>query len=399
MKKNIKKIIVLTSLSLAFFFFASCTEDDITPSLTEIAPDPLAPPVIVSVDPPQEALAGITTLTITGNNFSATKENNSVYFNGLPGTVISSTSTQLEVVSAVVIADTVLVKVSVTGADQFSNTLVYKLKAAVTELYPFNPALSEFPYAITIDGSENVYTSLSGKGTKKIDPQGNISDFATGTTATAFFTSMTFASDNSIYAVKRIKGVYKVSENTNPVAFISSAQGVTDNINSINFDKTRNVLWAGGSTGIVYRITFDKNVKKYNINGNINSLKVVQNNLFIASTSDNKEVIWKVPIISADSLGSPVMYFDFSSEVDSVIKIIDIVTAQDGDLYIGTNKAADPIYVVHPDYSFETFYPGILNSAVYSLVWGNDKYLYMANTVNNVNTTILKIDMQKLGPQ
>ena len=123
MKKNIKKIIVLTSLSLAFFFFASCTEDDITPSLTEIAPDPLAPPVIVSVDPPQEALAGITTLTITGNNFSATKENNSVYFNGLPGTVISSTSTQLEVVSAVVIADTVLVKVSVAGADQFSNTL------------------------------------------------------------------------------------------------------------------------------------------------------------------------------------------------------------------------------------------------------------------------------------
>ena len=185
MKKNIKKIIVLTSLNLAFLFFASCSED-ITPSLTEIAPDPLVAPVIVSIDPPQEALAGITKLIITGNNFSVTKENNSVYFNGKPGTVLTSTATQLEVMSAVVIADTVLVKVSVTGADQFSNTLVYKLKAAVTELYPFNPALSEFPYAITIDESENVYTSLSGKGTKKIDPQGNISDFATGTTATLF---------------------------------------------------------------------------------------------------------------------------------------------------------------------------------------------------------------------
>ena len=92
---------------------------------------------------------------------------------------------------------------------------------------------------------------------------------------------MTFASDNSIYAVKRIKGVYKVSENTNPVAFISSAQGVTDNINCINFDKTRNILWAGGSTGIVYRITLDKAVKKYTINGNINSIKVVQNYLFL----------------------------------------------------------------------------------------------------------------------
>lgn len=399
MKKHIKKIIVLTSLSLAFFFFASCSEDDITPSLTEIAPDPLAPPVIVSVDPPMEALAGITKLTITGNNFSAAKENNSVYFNGLPGTVISSTTTQLEVVSAVVIADTVLVKVSVTGADQFSNTLVYKLKAAVTELYPFNPALSEFPYAVTVDPLENVYVSLLNKGTKKIDPQGNLSDFAPGNTATAFFTSITFASDNSIYAVKRIRGVYKVSENAVPVAFISSAQGVTDNINSVNFDKTRNVLWAGGSTGIVYRVTLDKNVKKYNINGNINSLKVVQNNLFIASTSDDKEVIWKVPIISADSLGSPELYFSVSSEIDSVIKIVDIVGTQDGDLYIGTDKEADPIYVIHPDKSFEVFYPGILNSAVYSLVWGNDKYVYMANTVESVNTTILKIDMQKLDSQ
>lgn len=398
MKKHINKLIVLTGLSLAFFFFASCSED-ITPSLTEIAPDPLAPPVIVSVDPPLEALAGITKLTITGSNFSATKENNSVFFNGQPGTVINSTTTQLEVISAVVIADTVLVKVSVIGADQFSNTLIYKLKAAVTELYPFNPALSEFPYAITIDESENVYVSLSSKGTKKIDPQGNISDFATGTTATAFFTSMTFASDNSIYAVKRIKGVYKVSENAAPVAFISSAQGVTDNINSINFDKTRNVLWAGGSTGIIYRVTLDKSVKKYNINGNINSLKVVQNDLFIASTSDNKEIIWKVPIISVDSLGIPELYFDVSSKIDSVIKVIDIVAAQDGDLYIGTNKDADPIYVIHPNLSYEVFYPGILNSAVYSLVWGNDKYIYMTNAVNNVNKTILKIDMQKLGSQ
>ena len=106
--------------------------------------------------------------------------------------------------------------------------------------------------------------------------------------------------------------------------------------------------------------------------------------------SDNKEVIWKVPIISADSLGSPELYFDFSSEVDSVIKIIDIVTAQDGDLYIGTDKAADPIYVVHPDLTFEVFYPGILNSAVYSLVWGNDKYVYMTNTVKVLIQQFLK---------
>ena len=45
MKKNINKFIALTSLSFAFFFIASCSED-ITPSLTELVPGSLPAPVI-----------------------------------------------------------------------------------------------------------------------------------------------------------------------------------------------------------------------------------------------------------------------------------------------------------------------------------------------------------------
>jgi len=398
MKNNINKFIVLTSLNLAFFFFASCSED-ITPSLTELVPGSLPAPVIVSIDPPQEALAGITKLTITGTNFSATKENNSVYFNGKPGAILSSTTTQLEVISAVVIADTVLIKVIVVGADQFSNNFIYKLKTAVSELYPFKQTLSEFPYAVTIDELENVYVSLSGKGTKKIDSLGNISDFSSGTTATTFFTSMTFASDNSIYAVKRIKGVYKVSENNSPIAFVSSAQGITENVNCIQYDKFRGVLWAGANNGAIFRIALDKVVKKFTNSGTVNALRVVENTIYAVTSDNNNELIWKIPIISSDSLGLPELYYNISSGIDSLIKVTDIVVAQDGDLYVGTDKTADPIYVIHPDLSFEIFYPGILNSAVYSLVWGNENFLYMANTVASINTTILKIDMQKLGSQ
>ena len=328
----------------------------------------------MSIDPPLEALAGITKLTITGSNFSVIKEKNSVYFNGKPGTVLSSTTTQLEVVSAVVIADTVIVKVAVTGAEQFSNNLLYKLKTAVTELYKFANPPATFPYAVTIDELENVYVSVSGEGTKKIDPQGNLSDFASGTTATAFFTSMAFV-DNSLYAVKRIKGVYKVSENTNPAAFVASGQGISENVNCINYDKSRGVLWAGANNGTIFRITLGKDVKKFNAGGNFSAIKIAQNTIYAAATYDSSEVIWKIPIVSADSLGLPELFFNATTEIDSMVKITNVVVSEDGDIYIGTNKEADPIYIIHPDKSFEIFYPGILNSAVYSLVWGNDKYL------------------------
>lgn len=396
MKKNIYKIATLTSLIFAFLYLAGCSED-ITPSLTELSPESLATPVITAINPPGEALAGVTKLTITGSNFSATLRNNLVYFDGVPGNVLSSSSTQLEVISAVVISDTVLVKIAIIGSDQFSNVFSYKLKPAVAEFYPFDPVTKkEVPYAITVDNIENIYASLKDLGTKKIDDQGVLTSFAPKGPET-FFRSITFASDNAIYAVRGgVRGVYRVAENTAPAAFVASSQGITDNVNSINFDETRNVLWAGGSTGILYRITLDKNVKKYNLEGGVNALKVAGNDLYVASTT-TKELIWKIPIVSADSLGTPELYFDLSTQVDSLLKVIDIVVAQDGDLYLGTDRTSDPIYVVHPDKSFEKLYPGLINSSVYSLVWGNGNFIYMTNVVDNINTTIFKIDVQKVG--
>jgi hypothetical protein len=394
MKKICYKILTVISL-LSLLFILSCDEDT-TPSLYETAPESLPTPVISSIDPPDEALAGVTKLTITGLNFSATAKNNFVYFDGMPGTVQSSTTTHLEVISAIVISDSVLIKIAVAGADQFSNNFQYKLKPAVSEFYPFNATLKEFPYAVTVDNAEKVYVSLRDLGIKKIDNQGLLTSFAPKGPET-FFRSITFASDNAIYAVRGgVKGIYKVVENTAPVAFVSSSQGITDNVNSIDFDQSRNVLWAGGNTGIIYRIRLDKNVKKFNINGTINAIRVAGNSLYVASTTD-KELIWKMNIISTDSLGAPELYFDFSTQVGNLEKLIDIVVAQDGDLYLGTDRTPDPIYIIHPDKSFEELYPGVINSAVYSLVWGNGNFLYMTNVINDINTTILKINMQKLG--
>lgn len=382
---------------IAVLFFLSCSED-VTPSLYDLANVSLPTPIINSINPQNEALAGVTILTITGSNFSSVKERNLIYFNGKPGQVLSATPTELKVVSAVVIADTVLIKIAVLGSDKFSNVIQYKLKPAVEEFYPFDPVTKkEVPYAITTDNLDNIYVSLFNLGTKKISNQGVLTNFSPKGPET-FFRSLALASDNAIYAVRGgIRGAYRLVENTAPVAFVSSANGIVDNLNSIVFDKVRNVLWSGGSTGVIHRIRLDKNVKTFSVNGAVNAMKIAGNTLYIATTATDKELIWKMNIVSADSLGTPELYFDLSTQIDNLLKVADIAIAQDGDLYIGTNKISDAVYVIHPDKSFEVLYPGLINSSTYSFVWGNGNFLYMSNIVSNINKTILKIDLEKLG--
>jgi hypothetical protein len=397
MKNIIYKVFTVLGF-IASAFFISCSEDP-TPSLYELPAHDLPAPVISSLSPAQEALAGVTKITITGSNFLTTTEYNRVYFNNVPGTVLSSTPTSLVVVPPVVISDTVTVRISVVGSEFFSNSVEnYMLKPAVSEFYPFDAKIKgEIPYGICADNLENVYVSLSGLGTKVIT-NGVLNNFSPKGAET-FFRAITFASDNAIYAVRGgVRGVYRLVQGTAPVAFVSTSQGITDNVNDVEFDKTRNVIWGGGATGIVYRIRLDKNVKKFNINGVINAMRVAGDNLFIACrVDDSKEIVWKLPIISADSVGTAEEYFNFSEQVDPTLRIADIVLSADGDLYIGTNKTKDPIYVVHPDKSFEVTYPGLISSAVYSLTWGSGINLYMTNIVNDVNKTILRINLEKPG--
>ncbi len=390
-------------LMVGLLFIYSCNEEP-TPSLFDLPVGGQPTPVLNLIDPPNFALAGVTVVTITGSNFYPSTSGNFVFFNGVKATLLSATSTQLKVIAPKVVADTVKVKVASYKSENFSNTLIYRLEPAVSEYYAFDPKiLKEFPYAICTDQQENVYVSLlesvgGAKGTKKIIPGVfPYVDFAPDGPET-FFRGITFASDNAVYAVRGgIRGVYRSVQGIAPAAFVSSSNGITDNVNDIEFDVTRNVLWGGGSTGILYRIRLDKNVKKFNISGTVNSMRVAGNDLFVATRTNNEEIVWKIPIVNADSLGTPVQYFNVSNSVSAALKIGDIVVSADGDLYIGTDKEKDPIYIVHPDKSFETLYPGLVEGAVYSLAWGYANNLYMTNIIGGVNKTILRIDMQKHG--
>lgn len=274
----------------------------------------------------------------------------------------------------------------------------------VARHYDFNDKAvpKEVPYGIAVDAQGVVYVSLEGLGIKKITGD-SLTVFAPKGPE-SFFRAMTYGSDSAIYAVRGgIRGIYRVAQNTAPVAFVSSAQGIADNINDVEFVSSQNQLWAGGSTGIVYRITLAKNVKKFESLvglGTINALKVGNNNLFVAlRDTNNNQMIWKFPVISPDSLGTGEIFFNFTEKVDSVANITDIAIDQDGDLYVCTNKQSVAMYVVHPDKSYAEFYDGLISGAIYSFVWGTNNYAYFANMLLNINTDVWKVDMKKLSVQ
>src|SRR4030066_682539 len=215
MKKNIYKFVAVSSISFSFLLIASCSED-VTPSLYDLAAESSATPVITSISPPNQALAGVTPLSISGSNFSTTAKNNFVYFNGRPGTVISATASQLVVLAPNVVADTVLVKISVLHSEKFSNIYQYKLATAWEEYYPFDP-IAEKAYGIIIDNNNNLLVNLYDIGIWKVTPDKQKSLYIPKGN-TQKWDNFRYGPGGELYGARSARGIWKLVANVAPAS-------------------------------------------------------------------------------------------------------------------------------------------------------------------------------------
>jgi len=268
----------------------------------------------------------------------------------------------------------------------------------VKMFFNFDENIHGLPYAITCQNTDEVYVSVGGLGIKKIlkTPKDSLASYAPKGGET-FFNSLTFGSDGNIYAARRVRGIFQIAENTSPAAFVASAQGLEDNINDVEFDNSKNILWAGGNTGIIYSVSLSKTVNRfYSSIGNISAIKPTQNNLYVAARdTSNKEIIWRFPIISADSLGDAEMFFNFSNSVDSLARINDIAVAEDGEVFVFTDTEKYNVISVNSDKSFRKAFYGLITGKVYSFTWGTDNFAYFSNVIGEKNSDVWKINMGK----
>ncbi len=387
-------LVASLAVGAAVGVFSGCTEEP-PPSVYDENYVSRPQPVVTSITPAGSGLAGVTTITLAGSNFSAVPGENTVFFDAVPATILQASTTEIRVIAPVLVKDSIKVRVAVFRAELFSEIRYYRLDAAVE---PFGGlSQNDEPAAIASDTAGNIYVSLlsggTGVGIKKFTPEGVRSDYAPAGGITKW-TTLKMGPGGVLYAARLLRVIYTIPAGGGaPAIWLAPASGV-GNVADMDFDQNGN-LWAGGNNAAVYRVKPDKTIKSFPFTANIRAVRVIENYLYVGGKRDSLEKVWRFPILSADSLGPVEEYYNLSSYyTPNGPGVQSINFAADGDLYIGTD-GADGIIVVHPSKAAEPLYPGLFTPSMVSLAWGKGNFQYGSRSVNS--PALLKINMLKPG--
>jgi hypothetical protein len=358
-------------------------------------------PTISSIAPPGVALAAVTTITITGTNFSPDKTQNQVMFDATPGTILSASATQLTLVSPIMIKDSVKVRVTVMGATLFSNILYYRLDAAVLE-FGVDTKSAEDPYGMDCDSAGNLYVSLvknsdgSPLGVKKFTPSQVRTDYSPAAPGATKWSSLKVGPGGVLYAARQLNALYRIPAGGGTAAlWTTPTLGGLGRVNDLDFDAAGNI-WAAGNDTKICRVTSAGAVKTFPFTANVRSVRVFNGALYLGGTDGTIEAVWKGTIVSSDSLGPLTVYYDNSAHyAPQAAQVTAVTFSIDGNMYVGTD-AAEGILIVTSTGGVSALYPGLMSPTPINFAWGKGTELYASRGGGTLNR-ILRINTLKQG--
>jgi hypothetical protein len=390
--KKYKQIYYLLITVLLGFIYYGCNQEA-APSLYEIEPKGNTP-VVSSVIPANEALAGVSEITINGSNFSPIKDDNFVYFGTAKGTVLEASSTKLIVKAPTLIKNQLDLKVAVKGVENFSNITKYNLLEAVGIYYNFPKGVDE-AMTITVDKSENLFVSVLDKGIKKISSTGVLTNFAPKG-GESFFFDLKMGPNNILYGTRNLRAIFQVTEGSPSATFVVFPTGIS--IISIDFDASKNI-WASGGGGNIYSVTPNKDINAFPIDYTALAVRVFNGHLYVAGKKDNEEAIYRYKINSYTSLGSKELFFNIGSTYGlNKVQIGAMTFSEDGDLILGTNQTNAFILIKNGIAS--AMYTGLIAPYARSIAWGTKKNLFYVKEYTegtSIFHSLIRVDMQKLS--
>ncbi len=375
------KNLILSSLFILILFI--CCGEEPTPSLFDPNKTYNPAPVIREILPPN-ALAGVTEITIKGENFSTKPEENMVFFNATLAELISASSNELKVKAPKVIGDSVKIKISVHGAELFSNIVLYKLEYAAIEYGGIDHFSNA--YGVACDMNENIYVSLGSSKIVKITPDQKQIDFVLS--SEGFLEAMRIGPGGYLYGV-RTRFLYRIP----PEGGISEKYGAkfTERVYDLDFDPGGNLFVAAKKT--IYGVKPDgSNIASATYTDiTLNSIRVFDGYVYAAGefsgtgTPEIKKGIWRNKILDENcTLGENELVFNWSEFAGNLGPSITAITfAENGDMYIGANTG-NAITILHPnpDGNYvqgrtEPLFPAVLVPPSTVFCWGNGQYLYV----------------------
>jgi len=382
-------------------------ERDATKSVYEENPGVRPDPVVTGIEPADSSLSGIGQMTINGSNFSTTTKNNVVFFGSTIATTVSASASQLIVRTPRIVGDSIEVRVSVVGAQLFSNAMYYnKIVEATREVGGYGN-LSEDLYAIAVDANDNIYVNLVKTPEIRVDVISPDSLNTSHPYAKSVITrGMKMGPGGYLYFVRGSefnKILYRIppgGPREQPYVLLPHS------LYDLDFDPNGNIYTAGGDTSMsnLFLVYPDKSYDSVAVYTDVlvRAVRYFNGYVYVAGlTRDSVAAVWRNQIGSApNDLGPNEMVINVTDELGEDIIVYSLAFAQDGDMYIGTTAVPDPILVVHPDGSNEPLYPGILAPQIFDMAWGNDNFLYVtrrASVLAGTDPRVLRIDMQKLS--
>ncbi|NQV13936.1 IPT/TIG domain-containing protein [bacterium] len=403
LKKNTPRLLML--LSILVLMMAACEEDpesiydpDVTGGET---------PVVSSVVPDSNynsedvTFSGVGVVQITGENFSPVTDHNIVFFDGMPGEVISSTTTLLIVRVPDVSGDSVEVKISVQGAFHFGDYAnPYKITPALHEIGGFDD-LDQL-YAVACDETETLWITAFGV------PTISIIAVEPDSLKETRFSSLTVASTSFKYGGKDrlfMTGgaiLYAMNRQTESADFSAlftiNPSDITKDVDFV--DSTLAFVAIKKAPNLGYIMSADMEAVSmdtataYDSLG-IESIRIFDNELYVAGSYliggvNQPSVIWKNSIIG-NSLGPKQFVLDLSDYPEyGSAQITAITFSEDGKMYIGLNLVS--AILQFDNGILQPFYDPILSPPTKDLTWGNGEYLYQLKS-----NRMIKINMVEVG--
>ncbi len=355
-------------------------------------------PSLSSISPaPGEALAGVTTLTLTGERFNPDMDSTFVYFDGRPQPLLSLTSSQITLKAPNLPKGDIKIKVSVLRAENFSETLTYELLPAILRADP-EIGRNDVSRAVTTDEDQNIYYGLrtfspagsAPRGVVKVTPDGAVSSFSTSAQA---YTDFEFR-QGELLGTRSVAAVFEIAQGgtADRAAFITSRLGASG-LSALGIDvDDQGTLWtAGVGNAVILRIGTDGSsettplptgqpIEVVDVEARADFLYIAA--IFGPASSDSRPSrILRFPLSGGRISGASEVYFDIAA-VYPTLRATSLAFGADGSLFVGMRTASDlvpdqqantiPLIRINAaGTSSESFFPGLMQGITYGIEWLN----------------------------
>lgn len=408
-----------TVLILTMILLSNCKDGN-----SAFDPDYKSPneaPVVTAITPVNGYLAGVDSVIITGQGFSADMDELTVNFGGSPGIIRVASETQLIVRPGTISGTALPVVVSKRGAEFFSDVVDYTLFDPFN-FYPGTGSTNVPTTPVAVDGTDNVYTLLNTNGTfryTRISPDGTVTSdkvkypgeprpdpedkrpYPTDSTMrfTAYSDIEIGPGGQMFIAQQSIRAIFTKTFGDDKREGVWSASSTSlFKINDMVFDANGYLWVVGRDSDQIHRFTVaNKSESKFDFPGTLNAVAFYaqSNELYVGGSIGGTQQVWKFSIDGSGNIGAGSLYFDFGQYYKGNIRRM--ILASNGELLIATG-AVDPqidaeegIIRVFPSGRHQPFYEGMLKADAFGIAWRSDKFAVVVN--NGDDSSINFMDM------